>query len=232
MGRAGSAASSVLFRCWKGARRCSGKRLGERLHFPILLSKAGQAWSGRSWPQVRAPSCRTCAASEVPENPAKYRRTRIQRWPGMYWLLIKHLRLDSVDVLGFSMGSGTTARLLMLRPPRVKSAILAGVGDYAIEDTVLEFPKSWPIPDYLPRPLTVRVWAEEGAKILEAGEIVPGHLASANLIAARVTGADPKVLAAVIRGRGRARRARGAAPGHRDTGADTQWGNRRRQSKG
>jgi hypothetical protein len=44
------------------------------------------------------------------------------------------------------------------------------------------------------------VWAEEGARILEQGEIVPGHLASANLIAARVTGADPKVLAAVIRG--------------------------------
>jgi len=30
--------------------------------------------------------------------------------------------------------------------------------------------------------------------------MVPGHLASANLIAARVTGADPKALAAVIRG--------------------------------
>jgi hypothetical protein len=30
--------------------------------------------------------------------------------------------------------------------------------------------------------------------------MVPGHLASANLIAARVAGADPKELAAVIRG--------------------------------
>ena len=39
-----------------------------------------------------------------------------------------------------------------------------------------------------------------GARILEQGEFVPGHLASASLIAARVTGADPKVLAAVIRG--------------------------------
>jgi pimeloyl-ACP methyl ester carboxylesterase len=44
------------------------------------------------------------------------------------------------------------------------------------------------------------VWAEEGARILEGGEIVPGHLASAHLIAARATGADPQVLAAVIRG--------------------------------
>jgi pimeloyl-ACP methyl ester carboxylesterase len=52
----------------------------------------------------------------------------------------------------------------------------------------------------VPRPITGRVWAEEGAKILEQGEIVPGNLASASLIAARVTGADPRVLAAVIRG--------------------------------
>ena len=114
--------------------------------------------------------------------------------------LIEHLRLDAADVLGFSMGAGTVARLLMLRPRQVKSAILAGIGDYAIEDTILEFPKNWPVPESVPRPLTVRVWAEEGARILEQGEIVPGHLASANLIAARVTGADPKVLAAVIRG--------------------------------
>ena len=98
------------------------------------------------------------------------------------------------------MGCGKTAGLLMLHPPQVKSAILAGVGDYVIQDTVMDFPKNWPIPDSVPRPITGRVWAEEGARILEEGEIVPGHLASAGLIAARVTGVDPKVLAAVIRG--------------------------------
>jgi pimeloyl-ACP methyl ester carboxylesterase len=114
--------------------------------------------------------------------------------------LIQHLGLNTVDVVGFSMGAGTAARLLLLHPPEVKSAILAGVGDYLIEDTPMEFPKTWPVPDSVPRPITVRVWAEEGAKILEKGEFVPGHLASASLIAAKVTGADPKVLAAVIRG--------------------------------
>jgi pimeloyl-ACP methyl ester carboxylesterase len=88
----------------------------------------------------------------------------------------------------------------MLRPPQAKSGILVGVGDYVLEDGVPEFPKDWPIPDSVPRPITRRVWAEEGARILEQGEIVPGHLASAALIAARVTGADPMVLAAVIRG--------------------------------
>jgi pimeloyl-ACP methyl ester carboxylesterase len=105
-----------------------------------------------------------------------------------------------VDVIGFSMGCGTTAGLLALHRPQVKSAILAGIGDYALEDNVMEFPQNWPIPDSVPRPITRSVWAEEGARILEQGEIVPGHLASAGLMAARATGADPQVLAAVIRG--------------------------------
>ncbi len=114
--------------------------------------------------------------------------------------LIEHLRLDATDIIGFSMGCGTTAGLLMLHQPAVRSAILAGIGDYVIQDTVMDFPKNWPIPDSVPRPITGQVWAEEGARILEQGEIIPGHLGSASLIAARVTGADPKVLAAVIRG--------------------------------
>lgn len=143
------------------------------------------------------PDMRGFGASDKPREQTAYADSAMAR---DVIALIEHLQLDDVDVIGFSMGSGTAARLLILHPPQVKSAILAGVGDYAIQETVLEFPKSWPVPDYVPRPLTTRVWAEEGARILEQGEIVPGHLASASLIAARVTGADPKVLAAVIRG--------------------------------
>jgi pimeloyl-ACP methyl ester carboxylesterase len=114
--------------------------------------------------------------------------------------LIEHLHLDAVDVIGFSMGAGTAARVAILGPPQVKSAILAGIGDYAIEGTVLEFPKNWPVPEHLPKPLTHKIWAEEGARVLERNELVPGNLSSAHVIAARVTGADPNVLAAVIRG--------------------------------
>jgi pimeloyl-ACP methyl ester carboxylesterase len=143
------------------------------------------------------PDMRGFGASDKPREKTAYAESALAR---DVIALIDHLRLDAVDVIGFSMGAGTTARLLMLRPPQVKSAILVGVGDYALEDGVLEFPKDWPVPDSVPRPITRRVWAEEGAKILEQGEIVPGHLASAALMAARVTGADPKVLAAVIRG--------------------------------
>ena len=143
------------------------------------------------------PDMRGFGASEKPREPTAYADSAMAR---DVVALIEHLRLDAVDAIGFSMGSGVAAKLLALRPPQVKSAILAGVGDYVLEDHVLQFPKNWPVPDHLPRPLTGRVWAEEGARILEGGEIVPGHLGSAHIIGARITGADPKVLAAVIRG--------------------------------
>ena len=93
--------------------------------------------------------------------------------------LIEHLHLEAVDVVGFSMGAGTAARVVILGPPQVKSAILAGIADYAIEGTVLEFPKNWPVPEHLPKPLTHKIWAEEGARVLEKNELVPGNLASA-----------------------------------------------------
>ncbi|MBV8709255.1 MAG: alpha/beta fold hydrolase [Acidobacteriaceae bacterium] len=143
------------------------------------------------------PDLRGFGASDKPREKTAYEDSAMAR---DVVALMDHLRLDVVDVIGFSMGAGTAARLLLLRPPPVKSAILAGFGDYAIEDHVMEFPKNWPVPDSVPRPITARVWLEEGAKILEKGEIVPGHLASANLIGARVTGTDPRVMAAVIRG--------------------------------
>lgn len=147
--------------------------------------------------RIILPDMRGFGASDKPREKSAYENSALSR---DIVALIDHAGLDAVDVLGFSMGCGTTARLLALHPPQVKSAILAGVGDYALEDHVMEFPKNWPIPDSVPRPITKSVWAEEGARILEQGEIVPGHLASASLMAARAAGADPKVYAAVIRG--------------------------------
>jgi pimeloyl-ACP methyl ester carboxylesterase len=114
--------------------------------------------------------------------------------------LAHHLKIDAYDVLGFSMGALTAARLLALRPPELKSAVLAGISEFILDGSILEFPKSFPIPDYLPKPLTNRVWAEEGARILDGGEVVPGHLASAHVVMAKATGLDTKALAGVLRG--------------------------------
>jgi pimeloyl-ACP methyl ester carboxylesterase len=112
------------------------------------------------------PDMRGFGASDKPREKASYENSAMAR---DVVSLIDHLRLDTVDVIGFSMGAGTAARLLLLHPPQLKSAILAGFGDYAIEDHVMEFPKNWPVPDSVPRPITARVWLEEGAKILEKG---------------------------------------------------------------
>ena len=94
-------------------------------------------WSGHCWPPVPASFFWTCAALGRPTKPrdqAAYGDSAMAR---DVVALIEHLRLVAVDVIGFSMGAGTAARLLILRPPQVKSAILAAIGDYAIEGTIL-----------------------------------------------------------------------------------------------
>jgi pimeloyl-ACP methyl ester carboxylesterase len=138
-----------------------------------------------------------CGASSKPRDVSAYANSALAR---DVIALIEHLRLDSVDVVGFSAGALTARRLLTLRFGAIRSAVIAGLGDYVVEGATLDFPQNFPIPEHLPRPLTHRIWAEEGARVLEGGEIIPGHLASANVIAARILGSDPHVMAAVIRG--------------------------------
>jgi pimeloyl-ACP methyl ester carboxylesterase len=146
---------------------------------------------------VIVPDMRGFGASDKPHATPAYADSAMARDIAA---LIDHLDLDAVDVLGFSMGAVTAAKLLALGLPQVKSAILAGVGDYILEGAVMELPENWPIPDYLPKPLTMRVHAEEGANVLDRNVIVPGNLMSSQVIMVRATGADPKVLAAVLRG--------------------------------
>src|SRR5215831_8799077 len=78
------------------------------------------------------PDMRGFGASDKPREKGAYANSAMAR---DVIALIQHLSLDSADVIGFSMGAGTALRLLMLRPPQVKSAILAGIGDYVIEET-------------------------------------------------------------------------------------------------
>jgi pimeloyl-ACP methyl ester carboxylesterase len=147
--------------------------------------------------RVIVPDMRGFGASDKPHDTAAYANSAMARDVAA---LIDHLDIDALDVLGFSMGSVTTAKLLALGISQVKSAILAGVGDYILEGEAMELPKNWPIPNHLPKPLTMRAHAEEGANVLERGEIDRGNLMTAQVIMVRATGADPKVLAAVLRG--------------------------------
>jgi hypothetical protein len=77
---------------------------------------------------------------------------------------------------------------------------LAGVGDNVIHETEMNFPKKLADSGFCAATYHWPAMGRGGSKGSGTGEIVPGHLASSSLIAARITGGDPKVLAAVIRG--------------------------------
>src|SRR5919199_5683947 len=126
--------------------------------------------------RVIVPGMRGFGASDKPRVTSAYADSAMARDVAT---LIDHLELDAVDVLGFSMGAVTAAKLLALGLHQLKSAILAGVADYILEGVEMELPKNWPIPDHLPKPLTRRAHAEEGANVLERNEIVRGDLMSA-----------------------------------------------------
>ena len=147
--------------------------------------------------RVVVPDLRGFGASEKPREPAAYARSAMAR---DVLALTEHLGLETVDVLGFSMGSLTAAKLLALGAAPIKSAILSGVGPYILEGEVMELPANYPMAAHLPRPLTLQALAEARAKVLDRGEIIPGDLSTFGVLAARATGADLAVLAAVERG--------------------------------
>jgi pimeloyl-ACP methyl ester carboxylesterase len=147
--------------------------------------------------RVIVPDLRGFGASDKPTDPAAYARASMAR---DVLALFEHLGLESADVLGFSMGSLVTAHLLALGAKQVKSAILSGAAGYILEGEVFDLPANLPTHAHLPRPLTLRSIAEERAKVLDRGEIIPGNMSTFGVLAARATGADTAVLAAVERG--------------------------------
>jgi pimeloyl-ACP methyl ester carboxylesterase len=147
--------------------------------------------------RVVAPDLRGFGASGKPRDPRAYADSAMAR---DVVALIGHLGLDAADVVGFSMGALTGAKFARAERPARALGGPRGISEFILDGAVLEFPRSFPIPDNLPRPLTNRVWAEEGARILEGGVVVKGHLASAHVVMAEATGLDPRALAAVMRG--------------------------------
>lgn len=103
-------------------------------------------------------------ASDKPQHVAAYADSAMAR---DVIALVRHLGLNAVDVLGYSMGSVTAARLLALGAPEVRSAVLAGVAQYILEGVLMDLPEKFPIPEGLARPFTMRAHAEAQAKSLE-----------------------------------------------------------------
>jgi pimeloyl-ACP methyl ester carboxylesterase len=97
--------------------------------------------------RVLVPDMRGFGASGKPHDAAAYADSAMARDAAA---LIEHLGLGTVDVLGFSMGALTAAKLLALGDRRVRSAVLAGVGDYILEGEAMDLPENWPMPEHLP----------------------------------------------------------------------------------
>jgi len=95
---------------------------------PVLLAAGARAI---------VPDMRGFGASDKPHDKAAYANSAMAR---DVIALIGLLGLDAVDVLGHSMGSITAAKLLALGVPEVRSAILAGIGDYLLEGVELRSP--------------------------------------------------------------------------------------------
>jgi pimeloyl-ACP methyl ester carboxylesterase len=160
---------------------------------PGLIARLREAGA-----RVLAPDQRGFGASDKSHDPAVYAHSALAR---DVLALADHLGLDAVDVLGFSMGAATAAKLLALGAPQVKSAILAGVAQYILEGEVMELPENFPLAD-LPKPLTLRAHTEAVANSLACDETIPGNPGSAYLKLMRAMGNDPRALAAVLRGDG------------------------------
>jgi pimeloyl-ACP methyl ester carboxylesterase len=147
--------------------------------------------------RVIVPDMRGFGASDKPQDTRAYADSAMAR---DVITLVRHLGLDAVDVLGFSMGSVTAAKLLAFGAPQVRSAVLAGVAQYILEGEVTDLPKGYPVPDNLPRPFTMRAHAEALANLLEGAGNETEKPTSPSAILVRSTGGDPRVLAAVLRG--------------------------------
>jgi pimeloyl-ACP methyl ester carboxylesterase/DNA-binding transcriptional MerR regulator len=147
--------------------------------------------------RVIVPDMRGFGASDKPQDTRTYADSAMAR---DVIALVRHLGVDAVDVLGFSMGSVTAAKMLALGAPQVRSAVLAGVSQYILEGEMADLPKHYPVPDGLTRPFTMRAHAEALANLVESAGNDTDKPKSPSAILVRSTGGDPKVLAAVLRG--------------------------------
>src|SRR5262245_52185800 len=113
--------------------------------------------------------------------------------------LLDRLGVDRAHVLGYSMGSVTTAHLIAEAPGRVRSAILAGIGAAIVAGEPMGLPAEYPIPDSVPRPVTFKSFSEYAAGIVDGSAPAEGFGAMYAVLADKV-GVDRRVAAAVLRG--------------------------------
>jgi pimeloyl-ACP methyl ester carboxylesterase len=90
-------------------------------------------WRGSGWDEALfdarrrfvAPDLRGHGESDKPDQPAAY---ATDRHADDVIRLLDHLKLDRVELMGFSMGARVAAHLLIHHQDRLRSVVLAGIG--------------------------------------------------------------------------------------------------------
>jgi pimeloyl-ACP methyl ester carboxylesterase len=146
--------------------------------------------------RVLLPDMRGHGQSGKPDTTAGYAGRAMAR--DMVTLLDR-LGVDRAHVLGYSMGSVTTAHLIAEAPGRLRSAILAGIGAAIVAGEPMNMPPEFVIPDSVPRPITFKSFAEYSAAIVD-GSAPPEGFGAMYAVLADKLGVDRRVAAAVLRG--------------------------------
>jgi len=126
--------------------------------------------------------CRGHGRSGKPHDPAAYDGTQMA---DDVTALMDHLGIDRADLVGYSMGAILSASLLVRRPERLRSTILAGVGDMLLGGSM---------PRQRSEAIAAAMEAESGADV--ADETARGFR-----VFARQSGNDLAALAAMQRAR-------------------------------
>lgn len=146
--------------------------------------------------RVLVPDMRGHGQSDKPDSAAGYQGRAMAR---DMVALLDRLDIDRADLLGYSMGSVTTAHLIALAPERVRSAALGGIGAYIVAGEPMDLPPELPIPDSVPRPVTFESFAEYAAAIVDGSAPAEG-LGAIYATLADQFGIDRRVAAGVLRG--------------------------------
>jgi pimeloyl-ACP methyl ester carboxylesterase len=103
------------------------------LHLHGFASHRKHEWRGSGWDEALfdarrrfvAPDLRGHGESDRPTDPAAY---ATDRHAGDVIRLMDYLKLDRVELIGFSMGARIAAHLLIHHQDRFRSVVLAGIG--------------------------------------------------------------------------------------------------------
>ncbi|HWB45272.1 MAG TPA: alpha/beta hydrolase [Hyphomicrobiaceae bacterium] len=148
--------------------------------------------------RVIVPDLRGHGASGKPHTAAAYEHAALARDA---LALADHLRLGRTAVCGYSLGAIVAAKLLVLQPERVTSAVLAGIGKELLQGEVLELPADHPAAA-VAKTMTMRTYNNFVADVLVRGDATPGHPGASYVALARAMHDDIAAVAAALRGDG------------------------------